>query len=349
MKKITALLLAIIMVVGLVGCNGQQGSSTEPAKADKDSITIVWYPNESGADLEKTRNHIADLIAKETGKKVEHQLTTDYAIAIEAIANGKADVAFMGAQGYVEAHTKNEKVLPIVVNSGKDGTLDSAVYYSWFNVKKGNEGQYMKDGKYSIDNIVGKRMSFVSNSSTSGFKVPTAGIIEYFKKDAKWANLTAEDLSEGGADKMFSEVLFGGSHQGSAVNLLTDKVDVAAFCDVCVGNYVEPVGADVNKPGAVYRVIKGAAEPFNTVEGAEFVVISTTPVLNAPFAANLESLGQENFDKIQKLFTSDAVTNDPLIFIPKDSKEKGLWKDEGESKFLPVTDDWFNPIRELSK
>ena len=36
-----------------------------------------------------------------TGKKVEHHLTTDYAIAIETLVNNNADVAFMGAQGYV--------------------------------------------------------------------------------------------------------------------------------------------------------------------------------------------------------------------------------------------------------
>lgn len=287
------------------------------------------------------------LIEKATGKKVEHKLTTDYVIAIESIATGNADLAFTGAQGYIEAHNKNEKVLPLVTNSGASGTLDDAVYYSWLNVKKGNEDQYKAGNEYSIDNIVGKKFSFVSNSSTSGFKVPSAGIVSYFSKKDQWKNLTTEDLLEGGKGKFFSEVLYGGSHQGSAVNLLTDKVDVAAFCDVCVGNYVELASGTQNTPGAIYKVRQDAAEPFNTVPGAEFVSISVTPVLNAPFIVNTENVSEETRNKILEAMTSDETTNNPKIFVPKDSEFKGLWKQP--ERFLKVEDAWFNPIRELSK
>ena len=45
-------------------------------------------------------------------------------------------------------------------------------------------------------------MSFVSNSSTSGFKVPTNTIISHFADD----NLIVDDLLEGGSDAFFSEV-----------------------------------------------------------------------------------------------------------------------------------------------
>lgn len=45
----------------------------------------------------------------------------------------------MGPQGYVEAHAKNDKVLPLVVPSGESGTLDDALYYSWLSVKKGRK------------------------------------------------------------------------------------------------------------------------------------------------------------------------------------------------------------------
>lgn len=341
MKKALLTILAIaLMTAVFAGCS-LTGSK------EKDTLTIAWYPNESGEDLKGAREEIGMLIEKATGKKVEHKLTTDYVIAIEAIATGNADLAFTGAQGYIEAHNKNEKVLPLLTNSGKSGTLDDAVYYSWLNVKKGNEDQYKSGNEYSIDNIAGKKFSFVSNSSTSGFKVPSAGIVSYFSKKDQWKNLTAEDLLEGGNGKFFNEVLYGGSHQGSAVNLLTDKVDVAAFCDVCVGNYVELASGTHNTPGAVYKVRQDAAEPFNTVPGAEFVAISVTPVLNAPFIVNTENVGEETRNKILEAMTSDETTNNPKIFVPKDSEFKGLWKQP--ERFLAVEDAWFNPIRELSK
>lgn len=82
--------------------------------------------------------------------------------------------------------------------SGASGTLDDAVYYSWIATKKGNEGEYQEGSEYSIDRIVDKKFSFVSNSSTSGFKVPAEGIISHFSELSEFTDLTEDDLIEGG-------------------------------------------------------------------------------------------------------------------------------------------------------
>ncbi len=344
MKKITLLFVcAVLVFTTFTGC----GDSKVTGK-NSDTIIFVWYPNESGEDLKGARDEFAKIIEEATGKKIEHKLTTDYAIAIESLVNGNAHVGFFGAQGYIEANKKNDKVLPLVVPTGRSGTLEDAVYYSWLSVNKGNESQYQKDGKYIIDNIQGKRFSFVSNSSTSGFKVPSAGITAYFNKMDEWKDLEQEDLMEGGEGKFFSEVFYGGSHQGSAVNLITDRVDVAAFCDVCVGNYVELADGKVNYPGAVYRVKDDAAEPFHTVTGKEFVLISVTPVLNAPFVMNTEILSKEDQEALKKALTSDEVANNERIFVPKGSDFTGLFSKRADERFSEVDDSWFNPIRELS-
>lgn len=211
-----------------------KASPAEESNAEGDyasTITMVWYPNESASDYEGAREEFANLIAKATGKEVEHKLTTDYAIAIESLASGTAQICFFGAQGYVEAKNANDAVMPLFVNSGASGTLDDALYYSFLAVEEGNETQYADGDGYSIDNIVGKKMSFVSNSSTSGFKVPTNAMIEHFSQTPDWASITADDLVEGGSEQFFSEVLFGGSHQGSAFNLMSGKADIAAFSD----------------------------------------------------------------------------------------------------------------------
>lgn len=163
MKKILTLVMSCVVGIslfaGITGC-----SSKSIGGKGSDAITVVWYPNESGGDLEEARNEIGNIITEATGKKVEHKLTTDYSVAIESIANGTGGIAFMGAQGYVEAHKKNEKILPLAVPSGKSGTIDDAVYYSWIGVPKDKAEDYKKDGKYTLDNIEGKKMSFVSNS-----------------------------------------------------------------------------------------------------------------------------------------------------------------------------------------
>lgn len=346
MKKnwyLVGMLVAVLVM--LAACSG--GSAAGGDGEVDDVINVVWYPNESGNDMKSSRDEIGRVIEEATDKEVEHHLTTDYAIAIETLVNNNADVAFMGAVGYIEAKNGNDAVEPLVVPSGESGTLDDAIYYSWLAVNVDEQDNFKVDGEFSLDTIADKPFSFVSNSSTSGFVVPSSGIIEYFSEEEEYADLTQEDLMEGGP--LFSQVLFGGSHQGSAVNLLNNSVEVAAFCDTCVESYVELVEGEANTPGSVYRVKDDAAEPFNTVAGSEFVLMSVTPVLNAPFAANLDVLGQEDFDTLQELFSSDEIANNEQIFVPEDSGESGLFFKSGEERFIPVEDSWFDPIRELSE
>lgn len=339
-KQVLTFLSIIALSTVLTAC--ATGSAS-----DSDELTMVWYPNESGNDLKAARDEMGKVIEEVTGKKVEHKLTTDYAIAIETIANGNADLAFMGAQGYIEAKNKNENIEPLVIPSGESGTVDDAVYFSWLAAKKADAENYKVDGDFAIDNIVDSKFSFVSSSSTSGFKVPSSDIVSYFSKKDKWKGLEAEDLMEGGV--FFSDVLYGDSHQGSAVNLLNGRADVAAFCDTCVESYIEVSEGEANTVGAVYKVKEDAAEPFNTLYGEEFTLINVTPVLNAPFAANTESLNEEDFKKIQEIFTSDAISNNESIFVPADSEETGLFTKKANERFVTVTDEWFDPIRELSK
>ncbi|ALC89293.1 phosphonate ABC transporter substrate-binding protein [Bacillus sp. FJAT-18017] len=343
MKTKTLLTILLIFTVFLTACSGGK----KEAAAVDDVIKIVWYPNESGQDLKSSRDEIGRLISEATGKKVEHQLTTDYAVAIETLVNNNADLAFMGAQGYVEAKNRNDAIQTIAVKSGESGTLDDAKYYSWLAVNVDEQDKYKENGEFSLDKIANTKFSFVSNSSTSGFKVPAASIIEYFSQQKKYADLTEEDLMESG--QLFSQVLFGNSHQGSAVNLLTGNADVAAFCDTCVEDYVEIAEGEENTAGAVYRVKDNAAEPFNSVTGKEFTLMSATPVLNEPFVVNMDVIGQEDFDKIQKLLTSDEVANNEKIFAPEDSEQTALFSKSDKERLVAVEDEWYDPIREASK
>lgn len=350
MKKTIFFLVIVCFSIIIGGCSSSSDSNEdskgESSDTEKNTLTIAWYPNESGADLKDARDEIGKIVEEATGKKVEHKTTTDYIIAIESIANGNADLAFMGAQGYIEARNKSDKVEPLVVPSGASGTLEDAVYYSWLAVKKGNEGSYKDGSDFSIDHIKGKKFSFVSNSSTSGFVVPSEAIVSHFSDQDEYKDLTSEDLLEGG--DFFSEVLYGGSHQGSAVNLLTEKAEVAAFCDTCVGNYVELVEGEENKPGAVYKVKADAAAPFNTVVDEEFVLISVTPVLNAPFAINADAVSEEEKQKLVEAFTSEEVANNEKVFVPEETGG-GLFEKTDKEQFLEVDDSFFDPIRELSK
>ncbi|MFN5676879.1 MAG: PhnD/SsuA/transferrin family substrate-binding protein, partial [Roseiflexaceae bacterium] len=177
-------------------------------------------------------------------------------------------------------------------------------------------------------------------------------IVSFFSKTDKWKELTADDLLEGGADNFFTDVQFGGSHQGSAVNLISGKSDVAAFCDTCVSNYVALVDGTMNVAGSSYKVIEKAAEPFDKFVGKEFVIISSTPVINGPIAANSGTLTAEEIQKLQDALTSDAVANNTKVFADKaaiDAGFKPLFKKTKDERFVVIDDAFYNPVRELSK
>lgn len=346
-KTVIAIVMALsALMLCLVGCkkNEETGSAGDAASGQyADTITMVWYPNESAEDYETAREEFAALITQATGKKVEHQLTTDYAVAIEAMATGKAQICFYGAEGYVQSHAKNSQVLPLFVNSGESGTLEDAIYYSFLAVEADNAADYQDGDSYSIDSIEGKSMSFVSNSSTSGFTIPTTSILSHFADK----NLDLDTLLEGG--EFFSEVLFSGSHQGSAYNLMSGKAEVAAFCDTEIKPYADCTEGQPNTVGAVYTIKYDATAPFDTVQGEQFVIIQCTPVLNGPFGYNADTLDPADVKAIQDLFTSDAVTNNEKIFVPEDSDAVGMFARKGSEKFVLVDDSWYDPIRNMGQ
>ncbi|MBO9344041.1 MAG: PhnD/SsuA/transferrin family substrate-binding protein, partial [Roseiflexus sp.] len=106
-----------------------------------------------------------------------------------------------------------------------------------------------------------------------------------------------------------------------------------------------------NRPGAVYRVLANASEPFDKFPGAEFVIISSTPVLNAPFVANRSMLSDDEIKRLQDVLTSDAIANNPRIFATKAEIDAGfrpLLRKTDKERFLVVDDSFFNPIRELA-
>jgi phosphonate transport system substrate-binding protein len=202
------------------------------------------------------------------------------------------------------------------------------------------------DTGYSLKNIKGKRMSFVSQSSTSGFKVPCDAIMKAFPDDVK----STDDLATPG---FFSEVLFGNSHPGSCVNLLQGDADVAAFDDIDVDSYLVVPRADrekVNAPGNVYSVKKDAAQPFDRVKGKKFGII--------------HDAGPERPDRLQRRrrcpMTSarSCSTASPqsecsqrrAALRPEGKEGNGaIWSKEDSAGFIAVEDSWYDPIRKLSE
>jgi len=111
-----------------------------------------------------------------------------------------------------------------------------------------------------------------------------------------------------------------------------------------VASNVDLVSGKGNTEGAVYKVKQGADAPFTAVQGKEFVIIKSIPVLNPPVEVNSKYLSQKTMDEITQALTSDEVANDPKIFAPAGTKGSDFKK---PARFAKVTDAWYDPMRKV--
>lgn len=346
MKKFTSFaLVTILMPFLLAGCASKNSAANTPTQVkDPSTITVAWLPNGSGQNNQAFRTAFDTVISNATGLKVEDKLTTDYNIAISALETGSAQLGSFGPDEYLVSHAKDPKVVPLVVPSGNSGTLKDAAYSSRFLVKEGNQDQYKSGSNYSLNNIAGKRIAFVSASSTSGFQVPSVAILDYFNKQNKWKNLTDDDLEQGGNGQFFSQAIFAGSHQLALYDLLMDKVDVACVDDVDVDSYLTLTSGKANAAGSVYTIKKGAESPFDKLAGAQFVVIKALQVQNTPIEANSAFLSQKTLAAITKALTSEQVAKNTTIFPPATYSGEACVQGD---RYLKINDAWYNPMRIL--
>ena len=356
-KSLTALLLVLGFGVFLVACDNDTATSevntpqaqtptptptpTPEETVNTDPIRVVLYPNESGSEFAQIRDYLSLHITEATGRPVEIITTTHYNIAIQAIAEGTADIAYMGPTGYIIAAGMNDNdVRAIFTSSGPSGTLDDAVYFAFIGVRYEDKHLwYAGNGEFDLSGLEGEVMSFVSPTSTSGFVVPGTFIVNYFGL----ANLDAV-----GQPGFFSQVNFPDSHPGSYHSVLTGQSNVGAFMNR--EQEFEHVGGPLNDTGMIKCVREDLGAPFDALAGQCIVAIHAITVPNAPFVANLSSgnLTEAEVDAIVDIFISDVVTNNPNFFGDPDDTSVMSWfaRREGQShRFVRVDPSMYDDLR----
>jgi len=112
-------------------------------KEGEGTFKIVFYPNESGESMKDAREAFKDILQKALEREVEVVTTTDYNIALETLISGKANMAYVGAEGYIQAHNKNKSVIPVATNSGASGTLSDSLYYAFIACLEKNKDEFI--------------------------------------------------------------------------------------------------------------------------------------------------------------------------------------------------------------
>ena len=151
---------------------------------------------------------VMDLIAKNTGKKIEFYMPTSYSSVVEALMGKWVDVAVLGPESYVIAHGKEPSIEVFATYyKKKNGVQDAGPGYKSLLITK-------KGSKFTtIDSLKGSVMLLVDPASTSGALIPEA----VFAK--KVVNMPL--------NQYFGKVAFSGGHDLSTLAVADGRADTA--------------------------------------------------------------------------------------------------------------------------
>lgn len=201
----------MVIVVGVAGCgqsaspSGSAGSGT----ADPDTLVFAAVPSEESGSLQESYKPVLDMLAKETGKKIEFRQATNYTAVIEGQIAGNIDIAQFGPFSYVLAKNNGAKITSIGAQVDKG---EPASYQSYGIVKAGSP---ITD----LAGFAGKKVCFVDPASTSGFLYPSAGLLGVGIDP----ETGVQPVFAGGHDASVLEVNAGRCEAGFAFDNMVDR------------------------------------------------------------------------------------------------------------------------------
>lgn len=211
------LLAAALLPMALVAC----GSSATDNQSNvggggsggrnPESLHIAQIPSENAAEQAKANKALFDLLAKETGKKIEVVNVTSYAAAIESQRAGKSDIVFYGPDSAVVAEKSGVKLVLAGITVDTPG--GKASYQSYGIVKADSPIKTLADFK-------GKKVCFVDPNSTSGHLYPVAGL----QKAGIDTNKDIKPIFAGGHDASVLAVNSGQCDAGFAYDQMVDSL-----------------------------------------------------------------------------------------------------------------------------
>lgn len=220
--------IASIILAGAVAANIRKISETvssslllSPAHAQSQPLKIV-FPTRSGVtDLQTKAKAVTTFLSKELQQPVEAVFGDDTA-AVEALRANRADVAFLSSRSALKAkELANASLYLAEVRANYSG---GHTYKSVFVVPKNSP---LKSGQSrdTLTQLQGKKMSFTSPTSGSGFIFPVAELVQQ-------KLVPDRDRLNG----FFGQVTYGGSYDKALQAVLKGQADVAAVSEYSLGS-----------------------------------------------------------------------------------------------------------------
>jgi len=161
---------------------------------------ITAIPDESPTELARKAAPLVKYLGQRLGTRVEYTPVTDYAAAVEAMANQQVDLAWFGGFTFVQALQRSGgKVIPLVQRE-EDEKFRSVFITTEDRIK-------------SLADLKGKTFSFGSQSSTSGHLMPRSFLLG--------AGIDP--------DRDMKRVAYSGAHDATVAAVASGKVDAGAL------------------------------------------------------------------------------------------------------------------------
>ena len=161
---------AVVATTAAIAIAATVAASPQPARADDcpsgGTVRFGVEPYDTATRLVPIYEKIGKLISDKVGCKVEVFVATGYNAEIEAMRNGKLELAEFGPLGYVLAH-QVAKAEAVAAFGGADG---KPVTY-WASVIT-----YPSSGIKTVADIRGHSFAFSDAASTSGHLFPAYGL-----------------------------------------------------------------------------------------------------------------------------------------------------------------------------
>lgn len=197
-RKLRVRLLAVAALLGLAAC-----SSTETAEGETEQLDVLLIPADGGTEDGTLADYqpLFQAVGNATDLRFDLKVAQSYGAVVEAVCNGTADIAFVGAVTYLQAKKRGcAELLAVAVEDGE------SVYYAGIFAREDSSVRSLAD-------LRGKSIAFGDVNSTSSFVYPVAMLLEE------------------GIDpvKDMGPLRLTGTHANSLAALVEDRVDAAAL------------------------------------------------------------------------------------------------------------------------
>jgi len=161
---------------------------------------VTAIPDESPSELARKAAPLVKYLEQKLGRKVEFTPVTDYAAAVEALANKQVDLAWFGGFTFLQAEQRSGgKMIPLVQR--EEDTKFRSVFVT------------TNSAINSLADLKGHTLSFGSQSSTSGHLMPRSYLL-------------AAGIDP---DRDLKRVSYSGTHDATVAAVASGKVDAGAL------------------------------------------------------------------------------------------------------------------------